>query len=474
MLQRSIDPFVGRALDGRYTVLEKIGQGGMGAIYRATQHSVDRDVAIKIVAASRAVGPDRIKRFLREARLASRLNHPNAVGVLDSGQSEDGTFYLVMELVSGRTLADVLQLEGVLRPERLVRIGIQICDALESAHRLSIIHRDLKPANVMVLATERDFVKVLDFGLAKSLSPDLALTTLTEAGEILGTPAFMSPELANGQPCDARSDLYSLGAMLYQLGSGELPFIADAPHLVMAMHASDVPVPPVKHLPPRLARVIDRLLRKNPAERYQTAGEARAALEGTLALSTPFSGAEIGDWPDDTKTDTRPLHVRAFGPFEPVSVTQPASQVAEADNAFLTPEPAPRAGVGAAGAKLASDPGISPIGLSPVVEPVPEPRPRFKRPLLLVGGLVVSVIAVAIGVRGGGTTAMTSTTAPSPKAPVPTAITPPGDNTAAPAPSVPASSIAPSSSKPSDPRDATSSSAAPSAAPATAEDPARA
>jgi eukaryotic-like serine/threonine-protein kinase len=274
------DPFLGRELDGRYTILEKLGAGGMGAVYRANQRSVGREVAVKVVG-NLVAEPDAIKRFLREAKLAGKLDHPSAVQVLDFGQTDDGLFYLVMELIRGQTLDVMLERDGVLSPERVVRIGVQICDALECAHALSIVHRDLKPANIMVLAHGRDLIKVLDFGLAKSLSPDQTSTTMTGAGAMLGTPAFMPPELATGQRCDGRADLYSLGCILYLLGSGRLPFESDSIHELIAMHGME-PAPIMPGVPVGLARVVDRLLAKDPGDRFQTAAETREALEDCL------------------------------------------------------------------------------------------------------------------------------------------------------------------------------------------------
>ena len=297
-----IDPLLGRVLDGRYTIIEKLGQGGMGAVYRASQHSVGREVAIKVVNAHLVSDHDAIRRFLREAKIASRLSHPNAVAVLDFGQSDDGLFYLVMELVSGRTLDQVLKAEGTLRPERVVRIGTQVCDALEGAHALQIVHRDLKPTNIMLLAQGRDHAKVLDFGLAKSLAPDTAATTMTNAGALLGTPAFMSPELALGQQCDGRADLYALGCILYLIGSGRLPFTYESAHELIAAHGHER-APPMTGVPPLLAAVIDRLLEKEPNRRYQCAADTREALEASLGqrMQTPLPFA----------ADTSP----SLGPF---------------------------------------------------------------------------------------------------------------------------------------------------------------
>ncbi|HUS31662.1 MAG TPA: protein kinase [Kofleriaceae bacterium] len=286
------DPLIGKVLDGRYTIHEKLGQGGMGAVYRGSQHSVGREVAIKLVTPQLVSDHDVIKRFLREAKLASRLSHPNAVAVMDFGQTEDGLFYLVMELVTGRTLDQIIKAEKKLKPERVVRIGMQVCDALEGAHALQIVHRDLKPANIMLLAQGRDLVKVLDFGLAKSLAPDQTSTTMTNAGALLGTPAFMPPELALGQSCDGRADLYSLGCILFLLGSGRLPFVSDSAHELIAMHGMQ-PAPPMAGVPPQLAEVIDRMLEKDPAKRYQSAAENREALEAAIEahrIMTPVSG----------------------------------------------------------------------------------------------------------------------------------------------------------------------------------------
>ncbi|HEY6034270.1 MAG TPA: serine/threonine-protein kinase [Kofleriaceae bacterium] len=290
-----VDPLLGRELDGRYLVIQKLGQGGMGAVYRGTQLGLGREVAIKVVSAHLVTEPDVVKRFLREAKLASRLTHPNAVAVLDFNQTADGLFYLVMELVSGRTLDRVFEEEHALRAERIVRIGTQVCDALEGAHALQIVHRDLKPSNIMILDRGRDLVKVLDFGLAKSVAPDQTTTTMTNAGALLGTPAFMPPELALGEPCDGRADLYSLGVVLYLLGSGRLPFVSDSAHELIAMHASEV-APPMTGVPSALANVIDKMLRKEPKDRYQSAAENREALESALdalRVSTPAAGVPI-------------------------------------------------------------------------------------------------------------------------------------------------------------------------------------
>jgi hypothetical protein len=278
----SVDPLIGRDLNGRYTIIDQVGRGNMGAVYRATQHGLGREVAIKVVTPRLGVDSLVVKRFLREAKLASKLSHPNAVAVLDFGQTNDGLIYLVMELVKGHTLDDVIRAEGRLSAARVVRIGSQICDALEGAHALQIIHRDLKPANIMVMTAGRDIVKVLDFGLAKSLQPDQASLNMTSAGALLGTPAFMPPESVTGGVVDARADLYSLGCTLYFAAMGKLPFDSPAIAEMIAMHAMEPP-PPLVGCQVGLARVIEKLMAKSPAERYPDVAATRDALEESLS-----------------------------------------------------------------------------------------------------------------------------------------------------------------------------------------------
>jgi serine/threonine-protein kinase len=273
------DPFVGRDLDGRYTIVGKLGEGGMGTVYRATQLSVEREVAVKIVAPHHIRDRDAIRRFLREAKLASKLAHPNAVAVLDFASTSDGVFYLVMELVDGETLDTVLERDGKLEPARAIRIATQVCDVLEAAHALQIVHRDLKPANIML--SGRDRVKVLDFGLAKSFAPDRAGNTMTQAGEMLGTPAYLAPEIALGNPCDGRVDLYSLGCMLYRMLSGRLPFDSASPHELVSLQAFET-APVLEDVAPAIAAVVARLLAKAPDDRYASAEATRAALVEAL------------------------------------------------------------------------------------------------------------------------------------------------------------------------------------------------
>ena len=274
------DTLIGRVFDNRYEVRAPLGHGGMGTVYRGWQLSVDREIAIKVIhpklSGDRAIA----KRFLREARLASRLSQANIVGVYEFGQTEDGILYLAMELLRGRPLSKDLEAMRPLPLKRIKAIGMQICDALDAAHSQGIIHRDLKPGNIVILDDNagRDLVKILDFGLAKSLvQENTSLVTRTDA--ILGTPLYMPPEQILGKPSDQTADLYSLGCILYQLATGRPPFVGENVNIVLASHVRD-PIPEVgENVPPDLRALIQKLMMKEPAERYQTARETHAALE---------------------------------------------------------------------------------------------------------------------------------------------------------------------------------------------------
>jgi serine/threonine protein kinase len=270
------DDLLGRTLDGRFTVREKLGAGGMGAVYSAWQTSVGREVALKIIHRRYASEPQAARRFLREAKLSSRLSNPHTVSVLDFGQTQDGLLYLAMELLRGSTLAEVLKSEGPFAPERLVRVGSQLCDALEAAHRLHIVHRDLKPGNVILLdhPPGRDLVKVLDFGLAKSVSVEETHSTVSRAGAVMGTPAYMAPEQVLGHEAAVPADLYSLGVILYELASGRLPYDARTGHAMMMAHVHEAPRP-MSGVPPVFESVILRLLRKEPSQRFPSAAMVR-------------------------------------------------------------------------------------------------------------------------------------------------------------------------------------------------------
>jgi Tfp pilus assembly protein PilF/predicted Ser/Thr protein kinase len=294
------DELIGRTIaSGRYEIVQLLGEGGMGAVYQARQVAMDRMVALKLIQPELVRSPAAAARFQREMKLTARIEHPNTIRVYDFGETE-GQLFLTMELLRGRTLASVLAQSGRLDLPRIVRIATQVCRALQAAHSEGVVHRDLKPDNVMLLEQygERDVVKVLDFGIAKSLDErDPGVTTV---GAVLGTPAYMSAEQAMGRPVDQRSDLYSLGVMLYEMASGRVPFTAPALTALLVAHATEAP-PPLAQVAPGvhlgLVAVIDELLRKDPEARPQTAKAVEQRLEalqgGVMAGPLPGSHAPV-------------------------------------------------------------------------------------------------------------------------------------------------------------------------------------
>ena len=273
---------------GPYEVLELIGAGGMGEVYKARDARLDRTVAIKVLPAEVSADPERRARFEREAKTIAALNHPNIVTIHSVEESGDVPF-LTMELVEGSTLA-ALTPEGGVPLDRLLKIGIAVADAISAAQQKGVTHRDLKPGNIMVTPTGQ--VKVLDFGLAKlremeagsvaQAATTLATGGLTGEGRILGTVAYMSPEQAQGKPVDTRSDIFSLGVILHQMATGEQPFAGDTPVSIISSILKDTPISVTDlkpALPPDLARIVKHCLAKDPERRYQTAADLRNELE---------------------------------------------------------------------------------------------------------------------------------------------------------------------------------------------------
>jgi eukaryotic-like serine/threonine-protein kinase len=292
---RPKDPFIGRELlGGQFRVLEKIGTGGMGSVYKAEQPAMNRMVAIKILHPKLAGRKDLTSRFRREARAMSQLTHPNTVKVFMYGELEDdGSLYIVMEMLEGRNLNQTVRKEGPLTADRAIPILIQCCGALQEAHDLGIVHRDLKPENIFLSKQGgiSDYPKVLDFGLAKVTERQMqpGSVILTQEGMVFGTPEFMSPEQAQGKTLDARSDIYSLAVILYEVLTGKLPFTARTPMEYIQKHVTDPIIPlservPDRKFPKGLDDVLAKALQKQPDNRFQTAGEFGEALR-------PFGGA---------------------------------------------------------------------------------------------------------------------------------------------------------------------------------------
>jgi serine/threonine-protein kinase len=285
------DPHIGRLLAGQYKVESLLGRGGMGAVYRGVQLSVGRAVAIKLISAGLPDPAQSLQRFRREAEATGSLNHPNTIRLFDFGLTERGEVYMVMELLEGCDLSARLQ-HGPLPPDEAFHIIRQVLSALSESHARGIVHRDLKPGNVFLSNVHGDpsFVKVMDFGIA-GMEQGRDAQKLTVTGAVMGTPAYMSPEQAQGKPVDARGDLYSCGVVLFEMLAGNVPFEADTLVSMLLAHVTQTP----KRLAecgvsfPQLAQtqaLIDRLLAKSPAQRPSSAVEVVAAIDAIEADST--------------------------------------------------------------------------------------------------------------------------------------------------------------------------------------------
>jgi serine/threonine protein kinase len=281
------DPFVGTTIEGKYRIVSRLGAGGMGAVYKAHHLLLGRDVAVKVLRSEMLSDPRSAERFRREAQAAARLEHPNAVTIYDFGISSDGNAYLVMELLRGTSLRDLLDRDRVLPIDRAVEIFSLVCSAIDRAHQLGIVHRDLKPDNIMI--DERPDgstgVKVVDFGIAMLQDLNAGSSRLTGTGMVVGTANYMSPEHCRGQEVDARSDIYSLAIVLYEMLTGRVPFEAPIPSAVIVAHVSDPPPPPTVFRPdlsPAVERVLLDGLAKRPDDRPQSAGEFARRFAATV------------------------------------------------------------------------------------------------------------------------------------------------------------------------------------------------
>ncbi len=275
---------VGTLIADRYRIDSVLGIGGFGAVYRCTQLNMDQTVAVKVLRADHLSSAEHVKRFSGEAQAVSRLRHPNTIRVFDFGTHQDGALYLAMEFIEGETLGHRFDTKGALPWPQLVRILTQVCHSLTEAHAAGLIHRDLKPENVMLLsvAGDPDFVKVLDFGIAKQ-QKEASEGNLTETGMIMGTPTYMSPEQAKGEPIDGRSDVYALGVLAYEALVGQPPFVGDTPMTVLVKHIKDPP--PIfiregalREVPRELEQLVLQCLAKDPRQRPQSTAELAEKL----------------------------------------------------------------------------------------------------------------------------------------------------------------------------------------------------
>lgn len=330
-IAQETDPLVGQRISDRYLVIRKLGEGGMGDVYLGEHEEIEKRLALKVLKHEYSTRPDVVARFKQEAISASRIKHPNVVDVFDFGQLDDGRFFLAMELLEGKDLADVLAQEGVLGPDRGLGIALQMCRALIAAHAKGVVHRDLKPENVFLSRTEdgEETVKLVDFGIAKlrDVSADGTQEErrkLTKTGMIFGTPEYMAPEQAAGKNVDHRVDVYATGIILYEMFGGRVPFTGDTFMAVLTAHMTD-PVPPIREVCPEtqisaeLEQAIVKSLQKKPAERHESMAAFAEALlqtpeggsEGVARMSRVATPAATGSQQPEQRTASTPGAARA-------------------------------------------------------------------------------------------------------------------------------------------------------------------
>jgi len=367
-----VDTLVGQTLNGTYLIQRKIGSGGMGEVYRAVHTKLDAPVAVKIVKPSMLGNAAMVHRFQREARAASRLRHPNVVAVTDFGQTEDGTLFMVMEYVAGRSLAQVIADEAPLGERRVVHIGAQILAALVEAHANQILHRDLKPENVMVEARRGapDSVKVLDFGIAKVLAAQASASTLTQAGLVCGTPGYMSPEQLRGGEVDGRTDLFSLGVVLYEMLTHKLPFDAQTPMEMLHKHLSEPVLPPgVRRGRPVSTALEQVVLEALSPAREDRAPSAEAMRDALLRAELPLAEPE-----GPVRTTGVPTEVLPRPSSRPGSAPPRSGTPAEGAAPPATPRPGTPAE--SAAPPVTPRPGTPAESAAPPVTPSPAARSR--------------------------------------------------------------------------------------------------
>jgi serine/threonine-protein kinase len=359
------DRLVGTTVGGRYRIVSKLGEGGMGAVYVGEQQmgTTVRKVAVKTLHPHLSHDPKILARFERECGTVAELTHPNTIQVFDFGRTDDGLLYIVMEFIEGKSIASILKDEGPLSPVRVDGVLAQVCGSLAEAHGRGIVHRDLKPENVVLCerAGQKDWVKVLDFGIAKrSSEEDKEEAKLTQQGTVVGTPPYMSPEQFTGKPIDARSDIYSLAVMTYEMLTGRLPFAANtawewaAAHMTLSPLPIDDQLPSGAFLTPGCKATLFRGLAKNPDERFATAAEFMNAFRDGLSQASSVS---LGGY-SDTVMAMGSVIVASSHPPPMVRVsTRPVASTTTSNGFAMMPgggddeDPAIPAGLGGDGSK---------------------------------------------------------------------------------------------------------------------------
>ncbi|HEY8927016.1 MAG TPA: serine/threonine-protein kinase [Polyangia bacterium] len=411
------DPLLGRVLSERYRILRKLGEGGMGVVYLAEHVVIEKKIALKVLFPDLTRRADLVQRFIQEAKSASRIGHENVIDITDFGQSPEGYVFLAMEYLSGQDLGQVLKTSGPMGWPRAQPMLVQIGKALRAAHEGGIIHRDMKPENIFVIPRDdgREFIKVLDFGIAKVMGLDEDAPRLTRTGMIFGTPEYMSPEQAQGQHVDHRVDIYAVGCIMYQILTGTVPFQAETFMGILSKHMMEAPEPPRRRNPsidPAVEAIILKAMEKDPAKRYQSMRDFVAALapqgssadlSGSISLSTgvsaprtvvpvsPSRPGTVSERPRAGAVGGRHAAVRSSTPDAPLAPLEPLP--------FATHEMKGRASLPLAAAnpevrrsrtELFDRPGGDPLAERP------SSRPRGSSNLLLFGGVAVVLAAGAL------------------------------------------------------------------------------
>ncbi len=411
------DLLIGQTI-GNYLVTQKLGEGGMGAVYLAEHPTIGKKVALKVLHSEFSGNAEVAERFFHEAKAVNDIGHPNIVdihdyGVLQAGAGREQLVYFIMEYLAGLTLSDLIRAEAPLPPERAFPIALQVADALSASHKCGIVHRDLKPDNIILLqrGRDRDFVKLLDFGIAK-LTGDAAGSSRTRTGIVMGTPAYMSPEQCEGRgSVDLRTDVYALGIVVYEMLTGRVPFIGEGYGEILVQHLTQPPVPPSQYrmLPPHVEAVVLKALEKRAELRYPTMEEMMRALADPVGYIEAHGG--IAQFMQrQLMPSSAPLPSVRLTPsaYTPLPGTIPSMHGAAA---YLTPAPTTPG--------AAAYPTPAPITPGTATYPTPSPTTlsaaagqvspaRSKTGLLIAGLLVVAGAGVGIAVVLMGKTAETS------------------------------------------------------------------
>jgi len=354
---------IGREVAGRYRILAKLGEGGMGAVYKAEQISLKRQCAVKVLRPEVAGSQMLLRRFNAEAELVAKLSHPNIVGIYDFGQDTDGSLFIAMEFIEGKSLRDVIHHEAPLPLRRSLVIASQICASLVEAHAQGIVHRDLKPDNVMLQerGRQKDVVRVLDFGIAKLRDENRqSQLAMTQAGDMLGTPQYMSPEQIRGEHIDGRTDVYALGGLLYEMVTGRLPFEAPTVMALLSKHLLEQIVPPSQrrpdlHLPHAIDSLILGAMAKDVNQRPATMEQFGEQIQQVLA-QLPYEPGYTAPATAQQPAMTRPQAV----PTPPAAYSAAGGGAVVQSGGFVPPGPPPGA-IAASGGfapPMASPPGI--------------------------------------------------------------------------------------------------------------------